>query len=126
MFFLYLLQNSKCLWLKIVREKGLRASIKHTFKGIKAMADGSDSLKIVSAESDEIPLFENSDFITAELTPNELRCTYGACPAVFKTHQGKLVIIGKKPTLEIFETIENKIGNDEWAIVIDPTLLSNL
>lgn len=66
------------------------------------------------------------DSICAELTPESLRCSIGACPSIFKTAQGKFVIIGKKPSPEITETIENKIGDDEWAIVIDPELLSEI
>lgn len=73
------------------------------------------------AGSDEL-----CDSICVELTPGSLRCTLGACPSVYKTKQGKLVIIGKKPSREITETIENKIGDDEWAIVIDPELLSDI
>lgn len=66
------------------------------------------------------------DSISMEITPQSLRCSIGACPAVFKTEQGKLVIIGKKPSGKIIESIENKVGEDEWAIVIDPELLSGI
>jgi hypothetical protein len=82
-------------------------------------ADGNDSLDYPFVES-------TTDFISTELTPTALRCTLGACPSVYKTQQGKLVIIGKRPSLEITETIKNKIGDDEWAIVIDPDLLTDI
>jgi len=84
-------------------------------------ADGSDSLDSLS-----VSVESSLDFISNELTPRALRCSLGACPSVYKTQQGKLVIIGKKPSREITETIENKIGDDEWAIVIDPELLSDI
>lgn len=67
-----------------------------------------------------------SDSILVELTPQSLRCSIGACPSVYKTEQGKLVVIGKRPTQEITESIKDKIGDDEWAIVIDPELLSEI
>jgi hypothetical protein len=69
---------------------------------------------------------DSLDSISEDLTPAAYRCSLGACPSVYKTAQGKLVIIGKKPAHEIAETIKNKIGDDEWAIVIDPELLSNI
>lgn len=69
---------------------------------------------------------DSLDSIFVELTPESFRCSMGACPSVYKTKLGKLVIIGKKPSREITETIENKVGDDEWAIVIDPRLLSDI
>ena len=61
-----------------------------------------------------------------DLTPEKFRCSWGGCPAVFDTINGELLIIGKKPSASLAKEIEGKVGEDEWAIVIDRQLLSNI
>jgi len=74
-----------------------------------------------------------------DLTPARLRCSLGACPAVYEledvtpedlkcdigvscpaVHQagGEFVIIGKKPSAEILAELGHRVGEDEDIIVI--------
>jgi hypothetical protein len=61
-----------------------------------------------------------------DITPSHLRCAAGYCVAVYKTADGDLVIIGKKPGGEISKQIEGKVGPDEDAIVISQDFFANL
>lgn len=73
-----------------------------------------------------------------EITPQHLRCTIGACPAIFDVtpehlkcsfgpscpsvnaiEDGReLLIIGKKPSAALLDQIKGRVGSDEVAIVI--------
>lgn len=64
--------------------------------------------------------------IKEELTPNSLRCTIGNCPAVYRTTDNKLLLIGKMPSAELRREINHKIGSDEDVVVIDEELLANI
>jgi hypothetical protein len=55
-----------------------------------------------------------------DITPEEYRCSIGACPAIFRTPEGQLVIIGKR---YINESIAHKIGIDEAAVTIPKDIL---
>lgn len=64
-----------------------------------------------------------------EVTPEALKCALtAACPAVFETaaEPRMLLIIGKKPSAELLAEIEGRVGEDEYAIVIDRALLGNV
>jgi hypothetical protein len=60
------------------------------------------------------------------LTPSDLLCRFGACPAVFELEDGQLVIVGKKPTGDLNQELSPLVGSDEYAIVISPALLANV
>lgn len=60
-----------------------------------------------------------------DVTPQHLRCTFGACPAVYE-YGGELVIIAKRAPAELVKELENKIGDDELAVVIDPKYFEQL
>jgi len=63
-----------------------------------------------------------------EITPKQLRCGVGLCPALFELDDGRIVIIGKLPDTqsplpkEILETI----GTNEMAVLIPPEYLKDL
>lgn len=54
-----------------------------------------------------------------DLTPERMRCV----PALFEAENGDLVIIGKRPSEEMLAEIEDRIGEDEFAVVIPAELL---
>lgn len=68
---------------------------------------------------------EATETTLTEITPQHMRCEWGGCPAVFETAEGELVIIGKKADA-IVAANNLKVGPDELAIVIDPSILANL
>jgi hypothetical protein len=61
-----------------------------------------------------------------EITPVRLRCTLGACPAVFESSHEELVIIGKKADLNIIQELAERIAEDEYAIQIRREFFENL
>ena len=58
------------------------------------------------------------------ITPQHLRCTFGACPSVFRMEDGNLLIIGKKPSAELADEIRSRIGPGEQAVIIAPAYLA--
>lgn len=61
-----------------------------------------------------------------DITPQALRCDSAWCVAVYKTEDGKLLVVGKKPQADLAKEIEAKVGPDEEAVVIDPEYFSGL
>lgn len=62
-----------------------------------------------------------------EITPAHLRCGVGACPAVYETPRGSLVVVGK--TLSAHERdgeLAGRIASHEEAVEIDPSLIARL
>lgn len=57
------------------------------------------------------------------LTPKHLRCPWGQCPGVYKRPDGRLIIVGKKA--DLYNDLAN-VGDDEYAIEIDPQLLADV
>jgi hypothetical protein len=66
-------------------------------------------------------------------TPEHLRCAYGTCPGVWELEDGRLLIVGKRATLD--EHTKDMLGPyvgkislqwDEQAIIIDRALLGDL
>ncbi len=55
-----------------------------------------------------------------DITPEDYRCPAGDCPAIFRTPEGQLVIIGKR---YINEDITHRIGIDEAAITVPKDML---
>ena len=61
-----------------------------------------------------------------EITPAHLRCAIGSCPGVYEIDGGDLVIVGKKLSAELKQKIEERVGEDEYAIVIKRDFFENL
>lgn len=54
-----------------------------------------------------------------DITPESLRCPPPACPAIYDTSDGNLLIVGKKPDLDSLpDNVRSKIGTDEEAIIV--------
>jgi hypothetical protein len=60
------------------------------------------------------------------ITPHDLRCTWGACPAVYEPDDGRLVIVGQKASAGQISQCEVMVGDDEYAIVISKKYFVNL
>lgn len=69
---------------------------------------------------------EKMIFVINELTPTHLRCSWGGCPSVFALSDGQILIIGKKPSPDIYSQVQEKVADDEFAIVINRDLLKNI
>jgi hypothetical protein len=60
------------------------------------------------------------------ITPARYKCALGTCPAVYELGS-EIVVIGKKVTTPtVLSRIEDKIGADEYAIVIDRAMLAEV
>jgi hypothetical protein len=64
--------------------------------------------------------------IKNEVTPAALRCSCGACQAVYRLHDGDLLIVGKKLDKELAQEIQSKVADDEYAIKISPEFFKDL
>lgn len=64
--------------------------------------------------------------IQEDLTPGHLRCAAASCPAVFKLADGKLLVVGERPSQAVLAEIEGKISEQEVALIIDPAYFQNL
>jgi hypothetical protein len=64
--------------------------------------------------------------IGEEITPLELRCTFGTCQAVLTASDGDLIVIGKKLPADLSKAIQGRVGSDEFAIKISPEFFKNL
>lgn len=49
-----------------------------------------------------------------------------SCPAVFENDSGDYVIIGKRPSEAALAELEDRIGEDELAVIIPAELLEKL
>ena len=55
-----------------------------------------------------------------DITPSEFRCIAAACPAVYVQDDNKTVlVIGKIADLEALGISSDKVGDDEFAVVVD-------
>ena len=61
-----------------------------------------------------------------DMTPEHMRCAWGACPAVYELDDDTVIIIGKKPEDQMIETLRGRVGEDEYAIVVSKNLLKNI
>ena len=63
-----------------------------------------------------------------EITPKQLKCGVGLCPALFELDNGSIVVIGKLPDSKnpLPREILDKIGPNEMAVVISPEYLKDL
>lgn len=66
------------------------------------------------------------NIIEDDLTPAHLRCSLGGCPAVLKTADGDLIIIGKALSDALRKQIEGRVGDDEVALKISPEFFKGL
>ncbi len=62
--------------------------------------------------------------ITKELTPKELNCGTGPCPAIFETNNGTYAIIGKNINAKELG-IEHRLNNDEILVEVPKKLIDN-
>lgn len=61
--------------------------------------------------------------ITKEVTPKELLCMIGGCPAIFRTDKKSYVLIGKKLNKVDSKKIADRIAKDEFAVEIPIRLI---
>ena len=61
--------------------------------------------------------------ISKEVTPKDMMCGVGACPAIFKTNKGTYAIVGKTLNAEKLG-IANRIGKNEVLIEVPMKLLA--
>lgn len=63
-----------------------------------------------------------------EITPKQLQCGVGLCPALFELDDGRIVVIGKIPDPQhpLPGEILDRIGANEMAVVIPPGYLKDL
>ncbi len=61
-----------------------------------------------------------------EITPEQLRCGIGLCPAVFDLENGKAAIIGSTKTADLPDEVMRKVGENETVIVVPLELLKDL
>lgn len=61
-----------------------------------------------------------------EITPAHLRCAIGTCSAVYEVDGDDLLVIGKKITSELNEKIQSRVGEDEFAILINREFFNEL
>jgi hypothetical protein len=67
-----------------------------------------------------------TSLIKKEWTPEKLRCWMGQCPGVLELQDGRLLIIGKKTNSQLTKEIASRVGDDEYAIVIDREFFAEL
>lgn len=60
-----------------------------------------------------------------EITPSRYRCMIGNCPAIFQLDDGRLLLIGKKAEAPLLDEIAHRIGDDEYAVVVEAGMLEN-
>ena len=64
--------------------------------------------------------------ILKELTPKNMQCGIGACPAWFKTDRKTYLLIGKKiKNQNAIRGLKNRISKDDAVIEVPLNLLSN-
>ena len=52
-----------------------------------------------------------------EITPAQLRCALGPCPAVYRSDSGTIVIVGKRLSKEaLAELLPGKVSSEEEAV----------
>lgn len=65
---------------------------------------------------------KNKIKLQKELTPVEIICIMGGCPAIFETNNNSYAVIGKKLNADELG-ISNRVGNDEVLIEIPKELI---
>lgn len=61
------------------------------------------------------------------ITPEKMLCVVGACPAIYETDRGTIVIIGKRlPQKDVNLLLSGKVDTQEEVIEIPRELLSDI
>jgi len=63
------------------------------------------------------------------LTPDEMRCTWGACPAVYELDENAIVIVGAKPDADVMRVLNDAgvaCDENEQIVVVEKRLLANV
>ncbi|MFA5993052.1 MAG: hypothetical protein WC796_05080 [Candidatus Pacearchaeota archaeon] len=60
--------------------------------------------------------------ITKEITPKDMSCVLGACPAIFETNNSSYAVIGKVLDAKNLG-IENRLGKNEVLIEVPKKLI---
>jgi hypothetical protein len=61
-----------------------------------------------------------------EITPSRYQCAIGTCPAAFRLEDGRILLIGKKADVPFINEIAHRVGDDEYAIVVEAGMLENV
>jgi hypothetical protein len=62
-----------------------------------------------------------------EITPDRYRCAFATqCPATFRLEDGRILLIGKKADSPLLEQISDRVGADEYAVVVEQGLLETV
>ena len=58
-----------------------------------------------------------------EITPKQLQCGIGACPAIFETDRGTYVVVGRNLADELPHELRGRVGSHETVIEVPKELL---
>ena len=62
-----------------------------------------------------------------EITPAEFMChTSSCCPAVYESENDTYVIVGKKLSAAEMAAIQDRVADDEFAIVVEKGMIDKL
>ncbi len=62
-----------------------------------------------------------------EITPAEFMChTSSCCPAVYESENDTYVIVGKKLSAADMAAIQDRVADDEFAIVVEKGMIDKL
>jgi hypothetical protein len=64
--------------------------------------------------------------VEEDLTPAHLRCTLGACPAIFKASDGEVIVVGKTLSPDLLLQLKGKVGADEYAVKLSAEFFREL
>ena len=62
--------------------------------------------------------------ITKDLTPKEMQCVIGGCPAIFETNKGSYAVIGRVINAKSLG-VKDRVGKDEILIEVPKGLIDN-
>jgi hypothetical protein len=61
-----------------------------------------------------------------DITPKEMRCSYGACPAVYELDADTILIVGAKLPPDLKNALSGKVDSGESAIIVSKQLLAEV
>lgn len=81
---------------------------------------------MVASNSDSSALKSPVSVGIVELTPASLRCMgeTSACPAVFRTSQGNLLIVGRRVDTSQYPGLAGRIAEGEEAVEIEEKIIT--
>ncbi len=59
-----------------------------------------------------------------EITPKQLQCGIGSCPAIFETDRGTYVVIGRNLVGELPHELKGRVSSHETVIEVPKELLA--